>query len=568
MYKIFTVILLLTTLIFLNNCGLSDDTVAKVGNQEIKVDEYVSALSTRFPGNDNFTNVDSAAKRQILNQMIENKRKLAAAYDMGLDEDEQVLETVNSQEEQAIFNKYIENMVVDSIIDLNQVDQYLEKSKYEVKASHILIKFGDKPGTPGNRSKEEAEKLAASLAKRIRNGESINALAQEYSDDPSAKQNSGDLGYFTWGRMVDEFQEAAFNLAPGQVSDPVLTSFGYHIIQVKDRRDNPAYDPNNQRRAILTIKRKLYSQNQAKAKQRWMENGENVRKEFNYSPNDQNIVNLVTFTDEKNKGNNLTADDFTDEEKNLVLAKYDGGEVTLNMLLDRYKTRLRSLIPKLRNPDNLKQDVEDAATNEMIKIITNREHYDRDPDIKEVVDQIRDRQILTALNRKIAEVETNFSDDELQKYYEEHIDDFKQSPEIEIWEIFVKDKNTASKVARLAKSGKDFAQLEKQYNEDKLTQKNNGYLGYKSVKNRGAVSRKAFEIGPDKIEGPIEYRKGYAIIKTGQLKPEGTKPFEEVKNQVQQKLKRERSTEKRKNWDEEIVKKFPAKINYKILDTI
>ena len=568
MYKFFAVIFLFATLITLNYCGLSDDTVAKVGNQEIKVDEYLNALKKRFPGNSNFTEVDSAAKRQVLNQLIDNKRKLAAAYDMGLDKDEKVAETINSQKEQAIFNKYIENMVVDSVIDLSKVDQYLEKNKFEVKASHILIKFGDKKGTPGSRSKEEAEKLAASLAERIRNGESINSLAQEYSEDPSAKQNKGDLGYFTWGRMVDEFQEAAFSLKPGEVSNPVLTSYGYHIIQVDDRRDNPGYDPNNQREAILTIKRKLYSQNQPQARQRWNENGENVRKEFNYTINEQNIVNLLTFTAEKNKANNLNVNDFTEEEKNIILAEYNGGKITAGALLDRYKNNFRALIPKLKSIDNLKQEVENVATNEMVKIITTREDYDKDPDIIKIVNQITEQQMLSVLNRKIAEVESDFSDEDLQTYYNEHADQFKQEAEIEIWEIFVKDKNLAIKVAKWAKSGKDFAQLEKQYNEDKSTQKNKGYLGYRSIKRRGSVSQKAFEIGPDKIEGPIEYRRGYAIIKTGQLKPEGIKPFEDVKSQVTQKLKRERSTENRKNWEEEINQKYPAKINNKILDTI
>ncbi|HEM49013.1 MAG TPA: hypothetical protein ENO27_02265, partial [Caldithrix sp.] len=535
---------------------------------ELSVKEFKDALQRRFPGVDNYAKVDSAAKMDLLNKLIDNKRRIAAAYDMGIDEDENLQEMVNSRKDQAIFNKYIENMVVDSVIDLTKVNEYLERIKFEIKASHVLLKFGDKNGTPAGRSKEDAEKLAISLVERIRNGESINSLAQEFSDDPSAKQNNGDLGYFTWGRMVDEFQEAAFNLAPGEVSDPVLTSYGYHVIQVDDRRDNPNYDPNNQRDAILTIKHKLYSQNQAKARQRWTENGQNVRNEFNYNVNEQNIVNLITSITAKNKGNNLNADDFTDEEKELVLAAYDGGKVTLNNMLDRYKNQLRSLLPKFKSLDALKLEVENIATNDMIKIITTRENYDEDPDIKKVLTQITEQQMLSLLNKKVMEFESDFTDDELLAYYEANPNQFKQEAEIEIWEIYIKDKNLAAKVARLAKNGKDFAQLEKQYNEDKSTKQKNGYLGFRSVKRRGEVSKKAFEIGPDKIEGPIEYRKGYAIIKTGQLKPEGIKLFEDVKSQVEQKLKRERSSEQRKKWEEELAAKYSAKINYIILDTL
>ncbi|MEJ2544620.1 MAG: peptidylprolyl isomerase, partial [Calditrichaceae bacterium] len=548
MYKFLTVIILLISLTLLNNCGLSDDTVAQVGNQKIKLDEFKEELRQRFPNEESMSKVDSGVKMQVLNQLIDKKRKLAAAYDMGVDDNADLQEAINKRKEQAIFNKYIENMVVDSVIDLAKVDEYLEKSKFEVKASHILIKFGSKKGTSDSRTKEDAEKLATSLAERIKNGESINDLALEYSDDPSAKKNKGDLGYFTWGRMVDEFQEAAFSLAPGQVSDPVLTSYGYHIIQVNDRRDNPRYNPENERQAILTIKRKLYSQNQGKARQRWTENGKNVRNEFNYNVNEQNIVNLVTFVAGKNKGNNLTASDFTDEEKDMVLAKFDGGEITVDYLLESYKNNFRALIAKLKSIDKLKQECENLATNDMIKIITQRENYDQDPDIKQIVDQITEQQMISYLNKEVTKVESNFSDEELLAYYEAHPDEFKQDAEIEIWEIYVKDENLAKRVARLAKSGKDFVQLEKQYNEDKSTKKLKGYLGFRSNKHRGAVSKKAFEIGPDKIEGPIKYRRGYAIIKTGQLKPESIKPFENVKSQVMRKLKREQSREQRKEW--------------------
>src|SRR5690606_4435594 len=73
----------------------------------------------------------------------------------------------------------------------------------------------------------------------IENGGNNNELAVQYSDDPSAKTNKGDLGYFTSLQMVQPFEEAAYTLQPGQVSEPVLTNFGYHIIKVQDRQPNP-----------------------------------------------------------------------------------------------------------------------------------------------------------------------------------------------------------------------------------------------------------------------------------------------------------------------------------------
>ena len=81
--------------------------------------------------------------------------------------------------------------------------------------------------------------MALKVKGEIENGGNINELAVQYSDDPSAKTNRGDLGYFTSLQMVQPFEDAAFGLQIGKVSDPVLTNYGYHIIQVKDRIPNP-----------------------------------------------------------------------------------------------------------------------------------------------------------------------------------------------------------------------------------------------------------------------------------------------------------------------------------------
>lgn len=89
-----------------------------------------------------------------------------------------------------------------------------------VRASHILVD-----------TKQEAD----SLKSRIDKGESFEELAKEYSKCPSG-QKGGDLGYFERGQMVPEFDQAAFSLPVGKVSEPVQTQFGWHLIKVVDKK--------------------------------------------------------------------------------------------------------------------------------------------------------------------------------------------------------------------------------------------------------------------------------------------------------------------------------------------
>ncbi len=91
----------------------------------------------------------------------------------------------------------------------------------QVRASHILVK-----------TEEEALKLK----KEIENGKSFAQIAKEVSLCPSG-QNGGDLGYFTKGQMVKPFEDAVFSMKTGEISNPVQTQFGYHLIQLTDKKD-------------------------------------------------------------------------------------------------------------------------------------------------------------------------------------------------------------------------------------------------------------------------------------------------------------------------------------------
>ncbi|MCX6162619.1 MAG: SurA N-terminal domain-containing protein, partial [Ignavibacteriae bacterium] len=125
-------------------------------------------------------------------------------------------------------NGDISPLIIDA--DAYKVIKLLDTKEGEdnyVNASHILINFG--ADTAG------AKKRAEDILARAKKGEDFIKLAGELSEDPSAKQNSGDLGWFTKGSMVKEFEDACMNASPGSVVGVIKTQFGFHIIFVKGK---------------------------------------------------------------------------------------------------------------------------------------------------------------------------------------------------------------------------------------------------------------------------------------------------------------------------------------------
>jgi peptidyl-prolyl cis-trans isomerase SurA len=104
-----------------------------------------------------------------------------------------------------------------------------------VKLSHILLEIG-----PSSETLDSLRSKAERIRDLARAGEDFARLASAYSDDPS-RERGGDLGFFKKGDMIPDFEEAAFALNPGEISDVVKTQFGYHIIKVEERRDDQVH---------------------------------------------------------------------------------------------------------------------------------------------------------------------------------------------------------------------------------------------------------------------------------------------------------------------------------------
>ncbi len=195
-----------------------------IANKPVYTDEFVHLYKKNHLKKDDFT---EEKVNQYLDLFVNFKLKVTEAMARGLDTTKAFKKEFNTYK-QELKKPYLRQ--TDDLAKYTQ--QAYQRLKEEVKASHILIMV--KPDASPADTLAAFNKVMA-LKQRVAKGEDFEKLAREFSEDPSAKANGGNLGYFTALQMVYPFEEAAFNLKPGDVSNPVRTRFGYHLIKVVDR---------------------------------------------------------------------------------------------------------------------------------------------------------------------------------------------------------------------------------------------------------------------------------------------------------------------------------------------
>ena len=199
--------------------------VLTIENEEISLEEF----KTIFYKNNNSTVITQQYLDEYMGLFINFKLKVKEASDLGLD----TLSAFNTEFEgyrKQLAKPYLKN----SEFDKNMLNQAYNRMNQDVKASHILIAIDQKATT----KQEQAayNKLLAIRSSILANTISFSDAAKKNSDDKSALNNGGDLSYFTAFMMVYDFESAAYNTAVNEISMPVKTKYGYHIIKVVDKR--------------------------------------------------------------------------------------------------------------------------------------------------------------------------------------------------------------------------------------------------------------------------------------------------------------------------------------------
>ncbi|MEJ9250304.1 peptidylprolyl isomerase [Bacillus thuringiensis] len=226
--KIFIGTIISCVMLALSACGSSDNVVtSKVGNVTEK--ELSKELRQQYGESTLYQMMLSKAlldKYKVSDE--EAKKKVEEAKDKMGENFKSTLEQLGLKNEDELKEKMkpeiaFEKAIKATVTEKDVKDHY----KPKLQVSHILVKD---------------EKTAKEIKEKLNSGEDFAALAKQYSEDPGSKEKGGELSEFGPGMMVKEFEDAAYKLEVGQLSEPVKSSFGYHIIKLTDKKELKPYE--------------------------------------------------------------------------------------------------------------------------------------------------------------------------------------------------------------------------------------------------------------------------------------------------------------------------------------
>lgn len=223
-------------LIGLSACSAdtSSDVVAQTSAGDITKDELYNAMKEQY-GEQTLQKLVydkvlaekyEVESKELDNKVQEIKDQSGANFEMLLMQNN--IKDENELKEMLKSQLLIEKAAIKDIkVTEDELKESYENYKPEIKARHILV---------------EDEETAKEVKQKLDSGDKFEKLAKEYSKDPGSAENGGDLGWFGPGKMVPEFEEAAYSLEVNEISEPVKSQNGFHIIQVTEKKEKESFD--------------------------------------------------------------------------------------------------------------------------------------------------------------------------------------------------------------------------------------------------------------------------------------------------------------------------------------
>ena len=400
-------------LVALAACGGADqDVVARVGDETITVDEVAGYMQgSGYGANEEDVRkaVDELVDLTLVSLRGRERLELTASDSLQLSE----------WRDQLLYNQFRDDVIWKEVVvdEARLREWYDENVGEEVNARHILVSA--EPQAPDS-VRQRARAEADSLLRLAQGGADFAELAEEHSDDTGSAQRGGSLGWFSRGRMVAPFEQAAFGTEPGKVvPELVETQFGFHVIKVEDKRKRPFEELRDE------IEEQLARPERMDAERAYVTR---LMEESNVEFVESNIDTLIALID---RGPDT---ELTEEQRRLPLATYEGGSFELQEIWHLY----RALPPS--NQGMIARLDQAGMVQALSQLMQRRVLLDRARTRETQLDSTRQRQLDERIQQFYAqrllsdalEKRVEVTDAEVRTYYDEHVEFYRDRPYEEV----------------------------------------------------------------------------------------------------------------------------------------
>jgi peptidyl-prolyl cis-trans isomerase C len=536
-------------LVFAAGCGKNQGhVVAKVGDRKItaeEIDRFLSHAGARFASADQ----ELSFKRQLLDSMINQNLLIIGAYEHNLDNHEEVLRAIEGEKIKFLLDALIDKEIVSkSMPSEAEIKDWYVRMGEEIKVSHIVVD-----------SLATAEEVLA----KLKDGAPFGELAVKYSQDQSVKRNQGDLGWVSWGMMVDEFQNAAFRLKPGEVSAPVKTDFGYHIIKLIDRRKvehRPSYaESKDYIRNLIMDRRqqKLAREYQEMLKEKYPISIEKPTCEFVL--NKLEMMYPETINGHPRWRNNIDPSVLDLAEKDLVLGKYTGGQLTIGQYLDNLRRIPPDKRPDFDKYDSLAEIVFQMSLMDIMAVEAKEKGIENSPRYKDNIRRFKEMAMADVMRNDTIPYDVEVDEGEVEEYYDSHPEEFTTPTQFDVYEIQTADSGKAASWSRTTKTEREFKKIAASETIRPGKKQVSGKLGI-ITENEFPELYKAAADANGVIAGPVKVNTKYSVLWISRRIPPVHRALGDVKKQIVDKLTKQKGDALYSKWIDEMKKRVPIEV--------
>jgi peptidyl-prolyl cis-trans isomerase SurA len=426
-----------------------------------------------------------------------------------------------------------------------------QKARGEIQVSHILVRI------PQDNPEDTTAAFAKITAIRdsLMRGEDFAAMALRNSEDPTSGANGGDLGWVGRRKFVPEFEAVAFSITPGELSRPLRTQFGYHLLKVLGERSPKSFEDSRQEL------KDLYKRYSYDADNREFLAGilakYNVKTDADVSA--QIIASVDTTATTSAPGWYNRIDDKL-KKKSWISLK--GSKITVD---DAIKTieRSQDLQSKALNRGSLEAVASILAHKEALRLET-EDLETRYAEFGALMQEYREGVLLFRAEQEAVWNAVKVEDEGLEKFWQQHKAEYTWPDRVRFSEIFVTSDSLAQVLRDSLNAGVDFGELAGRHTQRSGYKQKMGDWGFQPL-DANELAETAAKGVPGWVEGPMKFQYGFSIIKVTDKDTAREKTFEEARSEVSSKFQEYESKRLEREWIQTLRNKYGVTIHEDVL---